>query len=93
MQASTQSIEKLPLPLQEAFLQFLHTTHPAKLRQNILSILFEYLIHRHHDLPVNFDATLEHLYDLIRLLEVSSKYADQWHAKETEQELSVGSKE
>ncbi|HEY9004722.1 MAG TPA: hypothetical protein VIM75_01245 [Ohtaekwangia sp.] len=82
MQVTKTSTEPLPLPLQEAFLQFLHTTHPARLRQNLLNILFEYLIHRHHDLPVNFDTTLEHLHDLFQLLEVSGKYADQWHDQE-----------
>jgi len=82
MQSSTVSTEQLPLPLQEAFLQFLHTTHPDKLRQNLLSILFEYLIHRHHDLPINFDTTLEHLHDLFRLLEISGKYAERWHSIE-----------
>lgn len=83
MQTQTESPEHLPPPLEEAFLQFLDTTHPGELRQKLLTILFEYLIDRYDNLPENFNATLEDLYNLFILLETSAKHAGRWHTEET----------
>lgn len=83
MQTPTETPQHLPPPLEEAFLQFLGTTHPSELRQNLLGILFEYLIDRYDDLPENFNATLEDLYNLFILLDASAKHAGHWHTEET----------
>jgi hypothetical protein len=82
MQTPTESPQQLPPPLQEAFLQFLGTTNPSELRQHLTGILFEYIIDRYDDLPENFNATLEDIYNLFILLETSGKHAGQWHAQE-----------
>ncbi len=81
MQTKTESPQHLPPALEEAFLQFLGTTNPSELRQHLTGILFEYLIARCDDLPENFNATLENLYNLFILLETSGKHAAPWHAE------------